>query len=71
MRRRRFPTHGCGCCGRAIAESKSWCRPCEGHLAPDDRPVFDRTYFAQHQRPCPYDPFRGSDACRTRTEEVL
>ena len=44
----------CGCCGRAVDRGYDFCDECQAHLlnAQDRRP-WDRTYFAQHGKPCP------------------
>lgn len=50
----------CGCCGCEIPPKdlgSMWCGRCESHvLHPDKRfiPWADRTYLAQHGKPCPY-----------------
>lgn len=54
--------HFCGCCGNQIVRPgrlSNWCGPCRKHVltgrAADGKPPWDRTYFAQHGEPCPYE----------------
>jgi hypothetical protein len=42
----------CGCCGRQIA-SGFFCAACGPHLRGSNLPPEERTFFAQHQKPCP------------------
>jgi len=42
----------CGCCGREIA-CGLFCAGCGPHLLSSRLPPEERTYFAQHGRPCP------------------
>ena len=58
---RTMPDYGyCGCCGEQLHWAdfyKLWCRRCRGHVYPVVGvyvPTHERTYFAQHGRPCPY-----------------
>lgn len=44
----------CGCCGREIPTG-DWCDDCLKHLGPRSLPEWERTYFARHHKPCPYD----------------
>lgn len=48
----------CGCCARVIRGvgallSAEWCRDCSLHVAKEGQ-AYDRTYFAQTGRECPY-----------------
>lgn len=43
---------GCGCCGRIIKNAE-WCADCRKHILRHGN-FEDRTYFAQHDTPCPY-----------------
>lgn len=56
----------CGCCGRCGSQrwagglTGDWCRACTQHLAParingEHVPPWDRTYYAQHKQPCPFE----------------
>ena len=55
----------CGCCGGEIRGSyidpereSEWCSRCITHIAPrtaERRAPWDRTYFAVHRQPCPYE----------------
>jgi hypothetical protein len=49
-------TDHCGCCGRPIS-NQEWCTDCAKHLLPYQRglPPWDRTYFAQHGKDCPFE----------------
>lgn len=56
--------HFCGCCGEQIGagtrSDPSWCARCKPHIKGyTDAPLWDRTYFAQHKQPCPFQV--GSD----------
>lgn len=42
----------CGCCGRRCPSCEEWCDDCKLHLLPSG-PPWERTYFAQHGKPCP------------------
>jgi hypothetical protein len=49
----------CGCCGREIACSISdyaaeWCFDCWPHIKRTHEFPHERTYFAQHNAPCPF-----------------
>ena len=47
----------CGCCGNEIIGFGPgwWCRRCMTHVEHGRRvPAWDRTFFAQHKRDCPY-----------------
>jgi len=46
----------CGCCGRPCGLGRSWCVLCGTfkHLGPPHLHAWDRTWFAQHAEPCPY-----------------
>lgn len=50
----------CGCCGNGIGRSTrsdpDWCRRCKPHVRtyPASLPPWERTYYAQHKRDCPY-----------------
>ena len=51
----------CGCCSGDLDDSRSdWCNRCHPHVLSDTRPdrtfrpQYDRTYFAQFGRECPY-----------------
>lgn len=49
----------CGCCGNEIGRSTrtdpDWCQRCRPHIKGyTDAPVWDRTYFAQFKRDCPF-----------------
>lgn len=45
-------TEHCGCCGReTIGE---WCLRCRQHILKAPLPPWDRTYFAQFKRFCPF-----------------
>ena len=54
----------CGCCGRPCSApmllAGFWCDDCWKHVEPlpFDRyvPPWQRTYFARHQEPCPFQP---------------
>lgn len=50
-------TNYCGCCGRPTRNS-FWCSRCTAHIAPADRSLWDRTWFAQHGQPCPFEAKR-------------
>jgi hypothetical protein len=44
----------CGCCGEQVERLDApWCDPCAGHVLPTGQ-WWDRTYAAQHGRPCPF-----------------
>lgn len=45
----------CGCCGTEIQHG-DWCLKCSQHLLPANRglPIWERTYFAQFGKDCPY-----------------
>lgn len=47
----------CGCCGREVEGSADWCDDCFSHLVPyhPGLPPYERTWFAQHHAPCPYE----------------
>lgn len=46
----------CGCCGRELKRDVGgWCPDCAKHLLPANVPPWDRTYFAQFGKPCPFD----------------
>jgi hypothetical protein len=56
-RRRYVQSNGyCGCCGRAMMDGNIWwCEDCKLHILPVDMgPFEERTYFAQHGLPCPF-----------------
>lgn len=43
----------CGCCGREW--TGDWCDKCRPHIPKAfGAPPWDRTYFAQHGRDCPF-----------------
>ena len=46
----------CGCCGRELdGNSDLWCKRCAEHVHPDRGVrLWDRTYFAQHGKYCPF-----------------
>ena len=46
----------CGCCGNEIPYGE-WCLKCSRHLVPERRGLapWDRTYFAQFAKACPYE----------------
>jgi hypothetical protein len=52
----------CGCCGASLARGRpddDWCTPCKKHIAPVvlqgvRNAPWDRTYFAQFKKDCPY-----------------
>jgi hypothetical protein len=47
-------TKYCGCCGRETLNDW-WCHECKAHVDPIvTKPPHERTYFAQHQRDCPF-----------------
>jgi hypothetical protein len=54
--------HWCGCCGVQIGRGSTtdplWCARCKPHIRTGTSvlPIgpWDRTYFAQHRQPCPY-----------------
>lgn len=57
--------HFCGCCGHEISATRpvdsDWCGLCESHLDPlTSMASWNRTYFAQFGKPCPYQV--GSEA---------
>ena len=44
----------CGCCGsKRVGELEDWCAACKEHVAKGGS-LWDRTYFAQHDKPCPF-----------------
>jgi len=45
----------CGCCGNEVPYGE-WCLKCTAHLKPAERglSMWDRTYFAQHGKDCPF-----------------
>ena len=44
----------CGCCGNEVdADDHIWCAMCRNHVG-DRGPLWDRTWFAEHGTPCPY-----------------
>lgn len=48
----------CGCCGRQIGERELWCRDCTAHVKHTSEPIWERTYFAQYGKDCPFtEPF--------------
>jgi len=59
----------CGCCGND--SYYPWCNDCTHHVLPEqDGFPEERTYFAQHGEPCPYqeqNPYRTE--IRTLEEE--
>lgn len=56
----------CGCCGREMRGGGWFCRDCAGHVLPvndgtfSGRSPWDRTYFAQHKRDCPFGSARSN-----------
>ncbi len=44
----------CGCCGRPTPDGE-WCLRCAQHLGPSHLSPWDRTYFGQHGKECPFD----------------
>lgn len=49
----------CGCCGNEIGNSTRsdphWCQRCLPHIKRHTwAPPWERTFFAQHKRDCPY-----------------
>lgn len=48
-------TNFCGCCGRESG-MHDWCKRCVAHILPQrfGFAAWDRTYYAQHQRDCPF-----------------
>jgi hypothetical protein len=55
MKPKTYPAQSyCGCCGREIA-SGLFCAGCGEHLLSSRLPAEERTYFAQHGKPCPLD----------------
>lgn len=44
----------CGCCGIEISEFDCWCVRCSGHIANYLLPPWERTYFAIHNKDCPF-----------------
>ena len=49
----------CGCCGEQIGAGSTtdtlWCKRCKPHTKGyTDAAAWDRTYFAQHKKPCPF-----------------
>ena len=51
----------CGCCGRSIPYGE-WCLKCSQHLLPEKShlPPWERTYFAQHGKDCPFQDEEGA-----------
>ncbi len=47
---------GCGCCGQYLSGRDDYfCVDCLAHVWPkEDRPPWERTYFARHGKPCPW-----------------
>ena len=46
----------CGCCGLLTHLPVSlmpWCGECKKHIGDANLPVWERSYFAQHRKPCP------------------
>ncbi len=54
----------CGCCGNTCSQS-DWCNRCLDHVKPQRKlallsfcgyylPDWERTFYAQHERNCPY-----------------
>ena len=45
----------CGCCGRPMERSYNlFCNDCNDHIDKDAEFFWERTYFAQHGRNCPF-----------------
>ncbi len=49
-------TDHCGCCGVEISADQ-WCARCKRHLLANHLPPWERTWFAQFGKQCPYDPY--------------
>jgi hypothetical protein len=60
IKSRSYPQQNyCGCCGREIAGTGFFCAACAPHLGSSRLPAEERTFFAQHGKPCPL----AADAC--------
>lgn len=48
----------CWCCGYEIEPDlgydPNWCGACLEHISPENLQPWDRTYFALHGEPCPF-----------------
>lgn len=47
----------CGCCGGNLkSQTHVWCEPCSYHVRKDNGgALWECTYFAQHNKICPFD----------------
>ena len=43
----------CGCCGHEALPGSVWCAKCVEHIGRHGAD-WDRTFYALHRRPCPY-----------------
>lgn len=63
---------GCGCCGRKALDGSIWCDDCRTHVIQpkgiEHIAPHDRTFFAQHGKPCPFEEKPKTDIV-TRLEE--
>lgn len=52
----------CGCCGGDLdGNSDLWCKRCADHVLPDRGVrLWDRTYFAQHGKDCPFQMYAAT-----------
>lgn len=49
----------CGCCSRECFGL--WCHDCQQHIQPSGH-LWNQTYFAQHNKACPFD--ESDQACK-------
>ncbi len=54
MKGQRVVESYCGCCGRPCSMSEIFCKDCMIHVATDNRPPWERTFFALNGEPCPF-----------------
>ncbi|MFR9807092.1 hypothetical protein ACL02T_33065 [Pseudonocardia sp. RS010] len=61
----------CGCCGTELGRSTrsdpDWCKRCLPHIKRHtEAPLWERTYFAQHKRDCPFQASSSGDTGEAR-----
>ena len=44
----------CGCCGVKVQSYEEWCDKCIEHISKTILSSYLRTYFAQFNKPCPF-----------------
>lgn len=59
----------CGCCGNEIGQGPrsdpDWCSRCQSHIKGYTwAPPWERTFFAQHKRDCPFQVPTAEEADR-------